>query len=70
MSEIRKCTGFVFTYSMDCPLRDNCLRFTMPEDGLFNAYIGPAYRPDNNSCWNLLQSRSVEKRIQAQKGEE
>jgi len=61
MSDIRKCTGFVLTYSMDCPLRDNCLWYTMLEDKLFSKYMTPAYNPNSKSCWNLMQ---------AQKGEE
>ena len=60
-SDISKCSGRWRDTGEVCPLRNDCLRFTMSGNRLFNTYIAPAYNPDSKSCWNL---------IQAQKGEE
>lgn len=48
MTDISKCPG------KECPLKDNCVRYTTPEDSIIQSWIGPAYDPEKKDCWNLL----------------
>lgn len=53
-----------------CPLRDTCLRFTMPSDNLWQSNISPVWDGERKTCWSYLQdTKSVNKRIAAQRGE-
>lgn len=62
MTDLSKCSG------ADCPLRENCHRYTSPADKLWQTVISPAYDVKRNFCWNKVSSKSVEKRLEAQRG--
>ena len=65
MKDISKCSG------EGCPVKDTCRRFTVQSDNLWQSNIAPAYKTEGETCWNYLQdTKSVNKRIAAQRGEE
>lgn len=49
MTDLSKCSG------ADCPLRDNCLRYTSSEDKLWQTIIAPAYDVKRKTCWNWVK---------------
>lgn len=65
MTDMSKCSG------EGCPLKDNCLRYTLPTNDLWQSFLAPAYDGHRMTCWNRLQdTKSVNKRIEVQRGKE
>lgn len=52
MSEISKCDGFI--KDVMCPNKDNCLRYNIKSDDLWQSWIRPDVK-DNGQCRSFLR---------------